>query len=96
MKAKKAQPTAQRQRLLGVIVDLSGAEIKVLPEPGRVAKIKRQLAEAIRNNTLRPHDAAKLAGRVNFLATSTFGKVGRAATKQSAGGPPPDQAVRPD
>ena len=55
--------------------------VSLRPTPSRVAKILRAIEAALETNTLQPHAAQKLAGRLSFASQSTFGCLGKAALK---------------
>jgi len=65
----------------GVTFHLGTNGIMLSPTPIRVKKILEQLHRAVDEDALAPDEAAKLAGRVAFLAQAVCGSMARAATK---------------
>ena len=68
---------------LGVISDLAPLrwrvpEVRVRVKPGRVSRLKATLAGVLARRILSPADAARLRGKLYFLTTTSFGRVGRA------------------
>ncbi|CAE7945435.1 MKK3, partial [Symbiodinium necroappetens] len=80
-KASKAQPPVPEHMVQGVTFHLGTNGIMLSPTPIRVKKILEQLHRAVDEDALAPDEAAKLAGRVAFLAQAVFGSMARAATK---------------
>ena len=80
----KRRTLAARNVALGVLLDISevhkpGATITFEPAPGRVDKIATVIDSAIAHGTILPAVAQSLVGKLSFLGTSIYGKVGRAA-----------------
>lgn len=48
--------------------------------PDRLERLQAQIQSILLNNALQPMEAQKLAGKLVFLQTTTFGNVGRALT----------------
>ena len=80
-KPSKAQEPAPRHVVQGVEMTIEAHGVSLRPTPSRVAKILRAIEAALETNTLQPHAAQKLAGRLSFASQSTFGCLGKAALK---------------
>ena len=80
MKKKKAEPPSPHQRLLGVIIEVEQGGVRLSPCPERVAKIQEVIQSALASNSLSPESAQKLAGKLVFLQSTAFGRLGTAAT----------------
>ena len=80
-KPSKAQEPAPRHVVQGVEMTIEAHGVSLRPTPSRVAKILRAIEAALKTNTLQPHAAQKLAGRLSFASQSTFGCLGKAALK---------------
>ena len=80
-KKSKAQPPAPEHVVQGVTFHIDEHGVTLSPTPQRVAKILSQIRRALDDDSLPPHEASKLAGRVAFLTQAVFGAVARAATK---------------
>ena len=81
VKHSKEQPPDHDRKVQGVLLQFGKDRIQVAPTPQRAAKMLQAIATCLQNNTLAPHDAAGMAGKLVFLSTIIFGRVGRAATK---------------
>jgi len=81
MKPSKAQPPALQHRIQGVHLRILHNRALVMPTPQRVTKVLDTVNHAIETNSLPPSTAAELGGKCSYLSTSTYGKVGRAASK---------------
>ena len=79
MKAKKANPPAENLKMLGVFISCNGAEVILRPCPQRLSKILESIQQALDQNRLGPDQAQRLCGKLVFLQTTSFGKVGQAA-----------------
>ena len=64
--------------ILGVRVNLSSLGIGLQPEPSKVVKWCKQIAEALASSRLTAGDASKLAGRLMWTSQFAFKRVGRA------------------
>ena len=78
MKPKKAQPPSTKQKILGVILYHGPQEVEVQPCPERARRMTIQLQTILDSNQLEPDAAHRLAGKLLFLQSSSFGQVGRA------------------
>ena len=76
-KPSKAQEPAPRHVVQGVEMTIEAHGVSLRPTPSRVAKILRAIEAALETNTLQPHAAQKLAGRLSFASQSTFGCLGK-------------------
>ena len=79
MKTKKALAPKAHQKILGVYVSITNTEVWVQPCPVRLQKIQGAIEEALLSNHLTPDGAQKLAGKLIFLQTSSFGQIGKAS-----------------
>ncbi|XRB19089.1 hypothetical protein RI054_20g89350 [Pseudoscourfieldia marina] len=81
--APKRLRMAPRNKALGVLVDLASAHISgvctLSPTPERVADMSEKLREVISRGYFLNTEADTVLGRLGFLATTSFSKVGRAA-----------------
>ena len=82
-KCKRKRPS-QVQELLGVVCDVSAAttgRVYYSPKPSRCAKVLRELRSAQHSGTLRPKQAERICGKLQFIChSSVFGGIGRAQT----------------
>jgi len=77
----KAQLPAEVWHALGVAFDMqtlsSQGLLKVRAKPSRVLNAIVDIMQVLKENRLRPSHAAKIFGRLDFLNTTLFGRVGR-------------------
>lgn len=81
MKPSKAQYPASAHRIQGVQLRLMADRGVVSPLPHRTARVVAMIDSALETNNLCPNTAAELGGKSAFLATTTYGRIGRAPTK---------------
>jgi len=81
IKMSKQQFPATEHRIQGTQLCVNQSTITVSPTPERRQKLIDTMQHALTTNSLTPDQAATLAGKLQFLSTTTFGKIGRAATK---------------
>ena len=81
MKPSKEQPPATEHKIQGVQLHISQDHITVKPTTDRQDRVRNMIQKSLQSNHLKPVEAATLAGKLNFLATTIAGRVGRAATK---------------
>jgi hypothetical protein len=81
MKAKKTQPPAINSLLLGVDFEINPSMIIVQPTHRRRQKLCVFIKNALDRNVLSKSEAAKLAGKLVFLQSTLFGRLGRSALK---------------
>ena len=81
LKPSKAQPPATKHKLLGVILEITERGIRLSPAPDRVSKVLAVIQTALRENSLEPVTAQKLAGKLNFLCSTLFGQAAASAMK---------------
>lgn len=81
MKPNKAQPPSSQQELLGVEIEVQPTEITLWPTASRQEKIRTEIHRIQAQGTLSPAEASRLAGKMNFLNTTVFGRVGAAALR---------------
>jgi hypothetical protein len=62
-------------------LEINSSHVIASPTPERVAKMTAAINKALTTNTLEHQDAAQMAGKLGFLSTTMFGKLGRAPTK---------------
>ena len=77
MKPRKAQPPALSQKVLGVQMLMEPGQVTLSPHPERLQKIRQQIAEHLRSDSMTPDQAQQLAGRILFLNTTLFGQIGQ-------------------
>ena len=80
----KRQTMAASNVALGVAMDLTkvheeSSPIRFFPAPGRVDGILKIIESALDESSLAPGIADSLVGKLGFLATSSYGRCGRAA-----------------
>ena len=80
MKEKKASAPQLKQKLLGVNFVITKDQLTLQVCPDRLERLQAQIHSILLNNALQPMEAQKLAGKLVFLQTTTFGNVGRALT----------------
>ena len=98
-KESKAQPPATVQTIQGVVnIQANQDEVVISPTPQRVKKMRVQLQGILLDDALTPTEASALAGKMQFVAQSLFGKGGQASLKtlckrRAAGRPLPTAKV---
>ena len=65
--------------MLGVYISCEPDRVVLRPCPARVTKISQLIEEALHKNSLSSDQAQRLAGKLIFLQTTSFGQVGKAA-----------------
>ena len=80
MKEKKAPAPQLKQKLLGVNFIITKDQLTLQVCPDRLERLQAQIQSILLNNALQPMEEQKLAGKLVFLQTTTFGNVGRALT----------------
>jgi hypothetical protein len=78
----KHKKAAKQNRVLGVECDMSRAHegvVEMRPCQKRACQILEALRSCKDRNNMAPSQAAKLLGKLNFLVTGLFGRMGRAA-----------------
>ena len=78
MKEAKAKPPSSHQTLLGVDWKISQSELLASPGTKRIAKVREMIGRALLEDRLHPSEAAKLAGKLNFICSWVFSNVGKA------------------
>ena len=78
-KDSKAQPPARQQKIQGVILDLGDNDVTVAMTPERAERIDNQLKQILLDNHVTPREASSLAGKLQFVVQSLFGKASAAA-----------------
>jgi hypothetical protein len=93
----KSQPPSDVLISLGVLFSMTMVRttlrIPLRPKPGRLEKIQEEIQEIKNLGVLPPGHAAQCVGKLQFLASTLYGKVGRAALgplrhRQYQGSPP--------
>eukprot|EP00438_Fugacium_kawagutii_P028953 Skav210514 [mRNA] locus=scaffold3045:20256:22040:+ [translate_table: standard] len=79
MKEVKAQEPAASHKVLGVTFTIEDDQVVVSPHPDRLQRTRAALNLALQQDELHPDTAQRLAGKLVFLTSSMFGKLGRAA-----------------
>ena len=80
MKQTKAAEPRPKQKLLGVNLVIEDHQLTLQVCPDRLQRLVTQISSVLHHNVLQPMEAQKLAGKLVFLQTTTFGSVGRALT----------------
>eukprot|EP00439_Symbiodinium_sp_Y106_P044057 s5740_g5.t1 len=75
MKEAKAKPPSSHQTLLGVDWKISQSELLASPGTKRIAKVREMIGRALLEDRLHPSEAAKLAGKLNFICSWVFSNV---------------------
>ena len=78
----KAQPPSSSSTVLGVVFDLQHLQQDILfvrPKPERVRALSDEVESILRADWLPPSQVAKLIGKTDFINSTLFGRVGRAA-----------------
>jgi hypothetical protein len=73
----KEQTPARSQKIQGVVIDVSSDGITVRPDPDRVQKLVNEIQKILREGSLEPDSAARLAGKLSFVSTTLFGRIGK-------------------
>ena len=81
MKTSKRQPPASSHKIQGVIISTEPHHITFTPCPQRVQRMCQEIQTCLQQNSLKPDQARRMAGKCNFLTGRLFGKVGRAPLK---------------
>ena len=81
MKPSKAQPPRAEHKVQGVQLQLRQNAALAAPSPSRMRKISSFISRKLEEDRLTSADAAALAGKLTFMQTTMFGKVGRATIK---------------
>ena len=81
MKETKAKPPSSTQTLLGVEWQVSVDRLLASPGGSRTDKLVTKIHEILEADALSPQEAAKLAGKLNFVCSWVFGQVGKALLK---------------
>ena len=79
MKEAKALAPQPKQKVLGILMEIEPSQIVLRPHPDRCAKMMASLQRILRANHLTNEEAQHIAGKMNFLASTMFGQLGRAA-----------------
>ena len=77
----KSPPPSQRFRALGAFLDFSyfpDAAMLIRPAEDRIVSLKETLVEVLECGSLTPALAGKLYGKLMFLSSQYFGRLGRA------------------
>ena len=77
-KAKKAQPPAKIQKILGVMISTTTHDASLHPCPQRVERLMTNITTYLQSNRLTPEEAQTLSGKLIFLQTTSFGQMGMA------------------
>ena len=81
LKTSKAQSPAVVQSLLGVRLSVLESGVEVAPEPKRIEKLRRMIQDILAAGSLSLELASRLAGKMNFVQSTAFGKMGAAALR---------------
>ena len=80
-KASKDQPPDAVQKLQGVQLELRADEAVIQVTSDRARRLDDQLKQILLDDKLVPHEAASVAGKLQFVAQSLFGKSCAAALR---------------
>ena len=80
MKPTKACAPKPCQKLLGVNMIIEKEQLTLQVCSDRLSRLLQQIQTILHSNALSPMEAQRLAGKLVFLQTTTFGNVGRALT----------------
>ena len=80
-KLSKAQPPTRAHKLQGVYLQLGETEATVAMTPERAQRLDNQLKQVILDNKLSPKEASSLAGKLQFVTQSLFGRASAAALR---------------
>ena len=75
---EKTEGPSDSLTILGVQVVIEDKQARFFPEPAKAARWITDIKAALNDNSLSPGEANKLAGRLNFASSTTFGRVGMA------------------
>ena len=78
MKEVNPKPPSSHQSLLGVDWEISDAELLASPGAKRISKVRQIIGRVLVEDRLHPSEAAKLAGKLNFICSWVFSHVGKA------------------
>ena len=81
LKFSKRQPPDKVQKIQGVILDICEDGVRVAPSEARVRRVSEAVRNSLLTDQLTPETASKLAGKLGFLSTSLWGRVGHALTR---------------
>ena len=82
MKLSKEQPPADRHKMQGVHIAFENDHIRLSTAASRIKKILGSIAKSLLMQSLPPEEAGTMAGKLGFVGTAVFGKVGRAPRQQ--------------
>ena len=74
----QGETPSSHQTLLGVDWKISQSELLASPGTKRIAKVREMIGRALLEDRLHPSEAAKLAGKLNFICSWVFSNVGKA------------------
>ncbi|CAE7943369.1 unnamed protein product, partial [Symbiodinium necroappetens] len=77
LKLSKEQPPGARQKIQGVFIEITEDAVSVQPDPHRLEKLRSVMETALQEDRLQVECASRLAGKLQFLCTSLYGKVGQ-------------------
>ena len=77
LKVSKEQPPGFLQKIQGVFIQIEADTVAVKPDPNRLGKLWNIIREARKADRLSAEAAARLAGKLQFLCASFFGRVGQ-------------------
>lgn len=83
--SEKHEPAAYSNKFMGVMCDTSSfhtsSTISFHPDPGRVDRLLAFIARCRATDSLSPSAAGTLRGKLGFVLTHAYGRIGRAATQ---------------
>ena len=73
-KDSKKQPPASSHRIQGIVMSCSKQEFTLAPDPPRMQRTCARILETLQENAIDPDEAAKLAGKIQFLSETLIGQ----------------------
>ena len=77
LKVSEEQPPGFLQKIQGVFIQIEADTVAVKPDPNRLGKLWNIIRQARKADRLSAEAAARLAGKLQFLCASFFGRVGQ-------------------
>ncbi len=77
VKQTKKQAPATKHKVQGVNIEITADGVILSPTPNRLETMTKAIERCLEEESLEPPEAARLAGKLSFLTSTLFGKVGR-------------------
>ena len=65
------------QKIQGVYIQVEADRVSVKPDPKRLSKLQASVRQALEQDSLSPDAASRLVGKLQFLCSTLFGRVGQ-------------------